>query len=64
LARIPEISEMAIKRVLDAGAWGFVAPNVKSREEAQMVADYGQYPPRGKRSLGSGRHTLIANLGT
>jgi 4-hydroxy-2-oxoheptanedioate aldolase len=58
MARIPEISEMAIKRVLDAGAWGFVAPNVKSREEAQMVADYGQYPPRGKRSLGSGRHAL------
>lgn len=58
MLRIPEISEMGIKRPLDAGAWGFVAPNVKTREEAQVVADYGQYPPRGKRSLGSGRYAL------
>lgn len=56
LLRIPEISELGIKRPLDAGAWGFVAPNVKTREEAQLVADYGQYPPQGKRSLGSGRY--------
>ena len=58
MLRVPEISELGIKRPLDAGAWGFVAPNVKTREEAQMVADYGQYPPQGKRSLGSGRHAL------
>jgi 4-hydroxy-2-oxoheptanedioate aldolase len=58
MARIPEVSELGIKRILDAGAWGVVAPNVKSREEAQLLADYGQYPPRGKRSLGSGRHAL------
>ncbi len=42
MLRIPEISELGIKRPLDAGAWGFVAPNVKTRDEAQMVADYGQ----------------------
>ncbi len=58
MLRIPEISELGIKRPLDAGAWGFVAPNVKTREEAQVVADYGQYPPQGKRSLGSGRYAL------
>ncbi|HEV2056524.1 MAG TPA: 2-dehydro-3-deoxyglucarate aldolase, partial [Methylomirabilota bacterium] len=58
LARIPEVSELGIKRILDAGAWGFVAPNVKTREEAQIVADYGQYPPKGLRSLGSGRFAL------
>lgn len=61
MLRIPEISEVAIKRPLDAGAWGFVAPNVKTREEAQVVADYGQYPPQGKRSLGSGRYALSFN---
>ena len=61
LARIPEVSELGIKRILDAGAWGFVAPNVKTREEAQIVADYGQYPPKGKRSLGSGRFALSFN---
>src|SRR3989304_7526477 len=54
LARIPEVSELGIKRILDAGAWGFVAPNVKTREEAKIVADFGQYPPRGRGGPGSG----------
>ncbi len=58
LARVPEVSELGIKRVLDAGAWGIVAPNIKTREEAEIVAAYGQYPPRGRRSIGSGRHAL------
>jgi 4-hydroxy-2-oxoheptanedioate aldolase len=56
MLRIPEISELGIKRPLDAGAWGFVAPNVTTREEAELVAAYGQYPPQGRRSLGSGRY--------
>lgn len=58
LARIPEISEGAIKRVLDAGAWGFVAPNVKSRAEVELMVAAARYPPAGVRSLGGGRHTL------
>ncbi|MBI3105604.1 MAG: 2-dehydro-3-deoxyglucarate aldolase [Candidatus Rokubacteria bacterium] len=58
LARIPEVSELGIKRILDAGAWGIVAPNIKTREEAEIVAAYAQYPPRGRRSIGSGRHAL------
>jgi 4-hydroxy-2-oxoheptanedioate aldolase len=58
MVRVPEISEAAIKRPLDAGAWGIVAPNVRTREEAELVAACGQYPPRGRRSLGSGRHAL------
>ena len=58
MARIPEVSELGIKRILDAGAWGIVAPNIKTREEAEIVAAYAQYPPRGRRSIGSGRHAL------
>jgi len=58
LVRIPWNNEENIKRVLDAGAWGFVAPNVRSREEAELVVAAAKYPPRGIRSLGGGRHHL------
>ncbi|MBI4240528.1 MAG: 2-dehydro-3-deoxyglucarate aldolase [Candidatus Rokubacteria bacterium] len=58
MARISWNSEENIKRVLDAGAWGFVAPNVKSREEAELVVQAAKYPPAGIRSLGTGRHVL------
>jgi 4-hydroxy-2-oxoheptanedioate aldolase len=58
MARLPEITEGAIKRVLDAGGWGFVAPNVRSREEAELIVAAAKYPPQGVRSLGWGRHAL------
>ena len=58
MVRIPWNNEENIKRVLDAGAWGFVAPNVKSREEAELVVAAAKYPPQGIRSLGGGRHSL------
>lgn len=58
MARIPWNSEENIKRTLDAGAWGFVAPNVRSREEAELVVAAAKYPPAGIRSLGGGRHHL------
>lgn len=58
MARIPGRDEVHIKRVLDAGAWGFVAPNVTSREEAELIVAAAKYPPRGVRSLGGGRQVL------
>jgi 4-hydroxy-2-oxoheptanedioate aldolase len=58
MARIPEISEVAVKQVLDAGAWGFVAPNVRSPEEVALMVAAARYPPAGRRSLGGGRHAL------
>jgi 4-hydroxy-2-oxoheptanedioate aldolase len=56
LARIPAIDELAVKRVLDAGAWGFVAPNVKTRDEVELMVAAARYPPQGRRSFGGGRH--------
>jgi 4-hydroxy-2-oxoheptanedioate aldolase len=58
MARIPWNTEENIKRVLDAGAWGFVAPNVRSREEAELIVAAAKFPPRGIRSLGPGRQAL------
>jgi 4-hydroxy-2-oxoheptanedioate aldolase len=58
MVRVPWNSEEHIKRVLDAGAWGFVAPNVRSRAEAELIVAAAKYPPAGTRSLGSGRQHL------
>jgi 4-hydroxy-2-oxoheptanedioate aldolase len=56
--RVPAIAEENFKRVLDAGAWGVLAPNVRTRQEAELLVAACKYPPAGRRSLGSGRFAL------
>ncbi len=58
LVRIPWNSGENIKRVLDAGAWGFVVPMVNSRAEAEMAVEAAHYPPLGTRSVGGGQTAL------
>lgn len=55
--RIPEGTHQNIKRVLDAGAWGIVAPMVNTVEEAVTIARAAKHPPVGNRSFGGGRYT-------
>jgi 4-hydroxy-2-oxoheptanedioate aldolase len=56
--RVHALSEENVKRVLDAGAWGVLAPNVRTREEAELLVRACKYPPAGVRSLGAGRFAL------
>ena len=56
--RVHAINEENVKRVLDAGAWGVLAPNVRTREEAELFVRACKYPPAGTRSLGAGRFAL------
>lgn len=58
LARVPAITEEHVKRALDAGAWGILGPNVRTRAEAERLVAACRYPPAGVRSLGSGRGPL------
>lgn len=58
MVRIPWNSPENFKRVLDAGAWGVVAPMVNSREEAEMAVEAARYAPLGNRSVGGGRHAM------
>ncbi len=58
LARVPEGNHYLIKRVLDAGAWGIVAPMVNTVEQARAIIAATKYPPTGNRSLGGGMHSL------
>lgn len=47
-------------RLLDAGAWGLVFPHVSTPEQAHKIAQAMRYPPRGQRSVGTGRCVTLA----
>ena len=53
--RIPSNDEVWIKKALDIGAAGIIAPGVNSAEEAERVVRLCKYPPRGRRGVGTGR---------
>ena len=48
--RVPANTPEYISRVLDAGAMGIIAPNVRSAEEARAVVRAAKLPPQGERS--------------
>ena len=58
LARVPEANHHLIKRVLDAGAWGIVAPMIDTAEQAKIAIAAAKYPPEGNRSVGGGMHAM------
>ena len=53
--RIPANNEVWIKKALDIGADGIIAPQVNSADEAEKIVRLCKYPPRGVRSVGIGR---------
>jgi 4-hydroxy-2-oxoheptanedioate aldolase len=58
MTRIPpnarETSQWIVKQVLDAGVYGFVAPQVQTPEDATAVVKASRYPARRGSSLGGG----------
>lgn len=55
LVRVPELSESAVKKVLDIGAGGIIVPKVNTAEEAKSAVAYSKYPPHGQRGVGATR---------
>lgn len=55
LVRVSKNEEVAIKRVLDAGADGIIVPMIRNKEEAIQAVNYVKYPPLGKRGVGLNR---------
>ncbi len=53
--RIPSNQEVWIKKALDIGAAGIIAPGVKSGVEAEQIVQMCKYPPRGTRGVGISR---------
>jgi len=58
LARVSQLDEAAIGRVLDAGADGVIVPMINTVEEAERAVAACRYQPRGVRSFGPRRHDL------
>lgn len=55
ILRVPSASERDIKKALDIGADGIIAPRIRSADEAKQLVDWCRYPPEGARSVGVGR---------
>ena len=55
LVRLSAHDPAQIKRALDAGARGIIAPMVNTADEARRIVDASRYPPRGSRGVGLAR---------
>jgi 2-dehydro-3-deoxyglucarate aldolase len=52
LVRVGKNDPDLIKRVMDAGAYGVIVPNVNTAEQAKAAVDAVRYPPSGRRGVG------------
>ncbi len=55
LVRVPLAAEVPIKKALDIGAAGIIAPQVNSVARAEHVVRMAKYAPAGTRGVGVGR---------
>lgn len=51
LVRVAGNDPLIIKRALDAGAWGVVVPDIRTRKEAEAARRAVKYPPQGGRGI-------------
>ena len=58
VVRVPWLEPGIVMKVLDAGAYGVIAPMVNTREEAQKLVAWTHYAPRGTRSFGPVRAAI------
>ena len=55
IIRVAARTELEIKKVLDIGADGIIAPQVNSADEARRIVEWCKYPPQGGRGVGLAR---------
>jgi 2-keto-3-deoxy-L-rhamnonate aldolase RhmA len=55
LVRVSDSTAENIKRALDTGCDGIIAPHVNTADEARRIVALAKYPPEGERSAGLGR---------
>jgi 2-dehydro-3-deoxyglucarate aldolase len=55
LVRLPSAAEVPIKKALDSGAAGIIAPQVNTAQAAEQVVRLAKYAPDGQRGVGVGR---------
>jgi 4-hydroxy-2-oxoheptanedioate aldolase len=59
LVRVPWLEPGLIMKLLDAGALGITSPMINTAEDAERLVRYCKYPPRGERSTGPLRASMI-----
>jgi 2-dehydro-3-deoxyglucarate aldolase len=52
MVRLHGVDYALVKRYLDAGARGVIAPLVNTADDAELLVNAVKYPPRGKRGVG------------
>ena len=62
IVRVPWCEPAMIMKMLDAGAYGIIAPLVNDCAEAEAAAAACRYPPRGIRSFGPTRAAYYAGF--
>jgi 2-keto-3-deoxy-L-rhamnonate aldolase RhmA len=55
IVRVAEAAETPIKKALDLGAHGIIAPQVETPEQAASVVRWSRYAPEGARGVGLAR---------
>lgn len=55
LVRLSSAAEEPIKKALDVGAAGIIAPQINSAIQAEQVVRWAKYAPQGARGVGIGR---------
>jgi 2-dehydro-3-deoxyglucarate aldolase len=55
IVRLPEASEVPVKKALDIGAAGIIAPLVNSAKQAEEIVRMAKYAPGGSRGVGVSR---------
>jgi len=55
VVRLPALDEIVVKKTLDAGAAGLLAPQIHNAGQAEQLVKWGRYYPAGVRGLGFGR---------
>lgn len=55
IIRVAANTEKEIKKMLDIGADGIIAPQVNTADQARRIVDWCKYPPRGVRGVGLAR---------
>jgi 2-keto-3-deoxy-L-rhamnonate aldolase RhmA len=63
IVRVPQIEFSPIKRALDMGADGIIAPYAQSFADVERMFHFGRYPPRGIRGM-SGDRAVKWGLGS
>jgi 2-dehydro-3-deoxyglucarate aldolase len=55
VVRLPNHAEIEIKRALDSGAAGIIAPQVNTAAQAAAIVAFAKFPPQGQRGVGVSR---------